>query len=185
MAGAEFKPTALPDVVRITPEVFSDNRGTFCEVWNARRFKANGLTVDFVQDNACFSRCGVLRGLHYQVSQAQGKLVRVVQGEIFDVAVDVRKNSPTLGTWVAETLSADNGAALWIPPGFAHGYFVQSDCAVVTYKCTNFYAPEFERAIRWDDPELAIEWPIPEGSAPIVSDRDSSALRFVDAETVT
>ncbi len=175
-------PTTLPDVLIVEPRVFGDERGFFYESYNRRQFnEALGLEPDFVQDSHSRSARGVLRGLHYQLSpHAQGKLVRVVQGEIFDVAVDVRKNSKTFGQWAGVRLSAENRKQLWIPPGFAHGFLVLSDCAEVLYKTTAFYAPECERGIRWDDPELAIEWPF---SAPLtLSDKDRVAPMLADAE---
>ena len=162
-------PTAIPDVLIIEPKVFGDARGFFFESYNRQAFKAaTGLDVDFVQDNHSRSSKGVLRGLHYQLPpKAQGKLVRVVQGEVFDVAVDLRKSSPTFGHWVGDILSADNKKQLWIPPGFAHGFLTLSDTAEFLYKTTDYYTPEQERCIRWDDSTLGIEWPLQD--APLVS----------------
>ena len=154
-------PTAIPDVVLIEPKVFGDERGFFFESFNLRVFKeATGLEPGFVQDNHSRSAKNVLRGLHYQVRQPQGKLVRVVAGEVFDVAVDIRQGSPTFGRWVGDILSAGNRKQLWIPPDFAHGFLVLSDSAEFLYKTTDYWAPEHERCIRWNDPQLAIEWPL-------------------------
>lgn len=154
--------TAIPDVIVIEPKIFNDTRGFFYESFNQQAFdEATGTNYQFVQDNHSKSSRGVLRGLHYQLSpKAQGKLVRVVQGKVWDVAVDIRKNSPTFGQWVGEELSADNHKQLWIPPGFAHGFITLSDTAEFLYKTTDYYSPEHERAIRWDDPQLAIAWPL-------------------------
>ena len=170
--------TAIADVLLIEPKVFGDERGFFYESFNQQRFnEATGLNYDFVQDNHSKSAKGVLRGLHYQLPpKAQGKLVRVVAGEVFDVAVDIRKYSPTFGKWVGEKLSADNKRQLWIPPGLAHGFLVLSDSAEFLYKTTDYYAPEQERCIRWDDPDLAIEWPI-EGE-PVLSAKDALGKRL-------
>lgn len=154
--------TVIPEVVVIEPKIFNDARGFFYESFNQQAFnEATGTNYQFVQDNHSKSSRGVLRGLHYQLSpKAQGKLVRVVQGKVWDVAVDIRKNSPTFGQWVGEELSADNHKQLWIPPGFAHGFITLSDTAEFLYKTTDYYSPEHERAIRWDDPQLAIAWPL-------------------------
>ena len=172
--------TALPDVLILEPKVFGDERGFFFESFNARRFaEATGLHREFVQDNHSRSAKGVLRGLHYQVQQAQGKLVRVTAGEVFDVAVDLRRSSPTFGQWVGVHLSAENKRQLWVPEGFAHGFVVLSDFAEFLYKTTDYYAPEHERSIRWDDPTLAIDWPLTE--APQLSAKDQAALNFQDA----
>ena len=150
---------AIPDVILIEPKVFGDARGFFFESFNQRAFNAaTGTNYAFVQDNHSRSSRGVLRGLHYQIQQPQGKLVRVVQGAVFDVAVDIRKSSPTFGQWVGAELSADNHRQLWVPPGFAHGFVVLSDTAEFLYKTTDYYAPEYERCIAWDDPALAIDW---------------------------
>lgn len=171
-------PTAIPDVLLIEPRVFGDDRGFFFESFNARAFaQATGLAVDFVQDNHSRSAKNVLRGLHYQVPpRVQGKLVRVVQGEVFDVAVDLRKNSKTFGHWVGERLSAEDKRQLWIPPGFAHGFLTLSDTAEFLYKTTDYYSLEHERCIRWDDPEIGIEWPTHE--IPLLSWRDIQADRW-------
>jgi dTDP-4-dehydrorhamnose 3,5-epimerase len=177
-----FVATELPDVVLIVPRVHGDSRGFFMETWRAESFREAGIDVDFVQDNFSSSSIGTLRGLHYQIEQAQGKLVRVVSGEVFDVAVDVRKSSPTFGRWVGETLSAENKHQLWIPPGFAHGFFVVSERAEFEYKCTDYYSPEHERSIRWDDPDIGIDWPLTAGEAPVLSEKDAAAPFFKDAD---
>lgn len=181
----EVIPTAIPDVLLIRPRVFSDDRGFFMETWQRRRFAESCADYDFVQDNHSRSSRGTLRGLHYQIRQVQGKLVRATVGEVFDVAVDIRRGSPTFGRWVGEYLSADNKHQLWVPPGFAHGFYVTTDMAEVQYKCTDYYAPEHERCIRWDDPDLAIEWPIAPGAAPVLSAKDAAGRRLGDAELFT
>jgi dTDP-4-dehydrorhamnose 3,5-epimerase len=173
--------TSIPDVLVLEPKVFGDTRGFFFESYNRRAFaEATGLNPDFVQDNHSRSARGVLRGLHYQLRQPQGKLVRVVAGEVFDVAVDLRKNSPTFGHWVGEYLSAENKRLMWVPAGFAHGFVVTSDYAEFLYKTTDYYAPEHERCIRWDDPTLAIEWPL--AGNPRLSAKDLQGAAFSDAE---
>ncbi len=176
-------PLAIADVLLIEPKVFGDDRGFFFESYNRASFKsATGLDPDFVQDNHSGSTRGVLRGLHYQLPpKAQGKLVRVLAGEILDVAVDMRRNSPTFGKWVSEALTADNKKQMWIPPGFAHGFLTVSDTAEVFYKTTDFYTPERERCVAWDDPALAIAWPL--GGAPILSAKDVQGVSFEKAET--
>ncbi|CUS47123.1 MAG: dTDP-4-dehydrorhamnose 3,5-epimerase RmlC [Idiomarinaceae bacterium HL-53] len=187
--------TQIPAVKIIEPHVFQDKRGFFMESFNQRAFEeAIGESVQFVQDNHSKSSLGVLRGLHYQIAQAQGKLVRVTQGEVFDVAVDLRESSPTFGDWVAARLTADNFKQMWVPAGFAHGFLVLSETAEFLYKTTDYYAPEHERAIRWDDPTLAIDWPLQElkektgqllasaQAAPKVSKKDAQAPNFTDAE---
>jgi dTDP-4-dehydrorhamnose 3,5-epimerase len=175
---------AIPDVMLIEPKVFGDTRGFFFESFNQRAFNdATGTNHQFVQDNHSRSTQGVLRGLHFQVSpKAQGKLVRVVRGAVFDVAVDIRKSSPTFGKWVGMELSADNHRQLWVPPGFAHGFLVLSDTAEFLYKTTDYYAPEYERCIAWNDPVLAIAWP-DMGMAPVLSGKDQQGLQFADADT--
>ena len=174
-------PTAIPDVLIIEPKVFGDARGFFYESFNGRAFdEAVGRHVEFVQDNHSRSSKGVLRGLHYQIQQPQGKLVRVARGAVFDVAVDIRKSSPTFGKWVGVELSEDNHRQLWVPPGFAHGFLVLSETADFLYKTTDYYAPEFERSIRWDDPELAITWPL--SNAPQLSAKDAAGQRLQTAE---
>lgn len=176
------EPLALSGVSRVALDVFRDDRGAFMETWQARKYAACGIDHDFVQDNWSESRRGVLRGLHYQLTQPQGKLVAVVAGEIFDVVVDLRRSSPTFGQWVSETLSAERGAALWVPPGFAHGFYVTSERATVLYKCTDYYQPAGERTLRWDDPQLAIAWPLPSGMSPILSPKDAKGSSLAEAE---
>jgi dTDP-4-dehydrorhamnose 3,5-epimerase len=174
--------TPLDGVLVFEPKVFGDSRGFFMESFNARRFEElTGLRPSFVQDNHSRSARGVLRGLHYQVRQPQGKLVRVVAGEVFDVAVDIRRSSPTFGQWYGHRLSGENKAQLWIPAGFAHGFMVLSDYADFLYKTTDYWAPEFERCIAWNDPDLAIDWPL-EGGVPLVSAKDAQGVAFRDAE---
>jgi dTDP-4-dehydrorhamnose 3,5-epimerase len=173
-------PTAIADVLLIEPKVFGDPRGFFLESWNAKVFAEAGIPASFVQDNHSRSPRGVLRGLHYQVRQSQGKLVRVASGEVFDVAVDLRRASPTFGRWVGERLSAENKRMLWIPPGFAHGFLVLSESADFLYKTTDYYAPEHERVLAWNDPELGIRWPL--AGTPTLSARDAAGTRLRDAE---
>lgn len=173
--------TSIPDVLIIEPKVFGDDRGFFFESFNAKNFtEQTGVKADFVQDNHSKSAQGVLRGLHYQIQQPQGKLVRVVSGEVFDVAVDLRKQSPTFGKWVGAILSADNKRQLWIPPGFAHGFLVTSESAEFLYKTTDYYAPEYERSILWNDPAIGIEWPI--SGEPLLSNKDKTGKSLADAE---
>ncbi|WP_323754007.1 dTDP-4-dehydrorhamnose 3,5-epimerase [Marinobacter sp.] len=174
--------TRIPDVKLIEPKVFGDERGFFMETWNEKAFQEAGIDVSFVQDNHSRSRKGTLRGLHYQINYAQGKLVRVTQGAVLDVAVDMRRSSPTFGQWVAENLTADNKRMLWVPPGFAHGFYVLSESADFLYKCTERYSPTDERCIRWDDPTLAIEWALIDGERPLVSEKDSAGCLFLEAE---
>lgn len=178
----KFTPTKLPDVILVEPDVFGDNRGFFMETWQAEKFAAGGIAADFVQDNHSRSGQGILRGLHYQVKNPQGKLIRVLNGEVFDVAVDLRKNSKNFGQWVGMHLSAENKKMLWIPPGFAHGFYVVSPQADFFYKCTDFYTPENERAIRWNDPDLAIDWPLRGEGPPILAPKDAAAAPFKEAE---
>jgi dTDP-4-dehydrorhamnose 3,5-epimerase len=174
-------PTAIPEVIVIEPKVFGDARGFFFESFNQKAFdEAVGKHVDFVQDNHSRSVKGVLRGLHYQIQQPQGKLVRVVRGAVFDVAVDIRKSSPTFGKWVGVELSEDNHRQLWVPAGFAHGFLVLSETAEFLYKTTDYYAPAHERAIAWNDPQLAIEWPAT-GVEPQLSGKDAAASLLADA----
>ncbi|MEE2906877.1 MAG: dTDP-4-dehydrorhamnose 3,5-epimerase [Planctomycetota bacterium] len=175
-------PTAIPDVRIIEPRVFGDHRGYFIETWNAQRFAEHGIDATFVQDNFSFSKQGTLRGLHYQIQMTQGKLMRVVEGEIYDVCVDLRRSSNTFGQWVGVTLSADNYRSLWVPPGFAHGFFVTSEVAAFEYKCTDFYAKEHERTLLWNDPALGIEWPIPEGLEPLITEKDREGQVLLKAE---
>jgi len=175
-------PTTIPEVLIIEPQVFGDERGFFLESYNHRKFcEAIGRDVTFVQDNHSRSRRGVLRGLHYQIKQPQAKLVRCVAGEVFDVAVDLRKSSATFGKWVGIHLSAENHKQLWIPEGFAHGFLVLSESADFLYKATDYYAPEHERCILWDDPELAIKWP--GVGEPLVSEKDNAGERFAGADS--
>ena len=155
----KITPSRIPEVLLIEPEVFGDSRGFFMESWHAQKFAEHGLAVNFVQDNHSRSSRGVLRGLHYQLEQPQGKLVRVVCGSVFDVAVDIRRGSPTFGQWVGVELSGDNHRLLYVPPGFAHGFCVLSESADFLYKCTDYYAPQYEHGIRWNDPEIGIDWP--------------------------
>ncbi len=174
--------TRLPQVLVIEPRVFGDARGFFLESWNQRVFdEAVGQPVRFVQDNHSRSARGVLRGMHYQLSNPQGKLVRVVSGRVFDVAVDMRRDSPHLGQWVGVELSAENQRSLWIPPGVAHGFLVMSEYADFLYKATEYYAPGDEKTLAWDDPTVAIEWPLEAGHPPLVSAKDQVGLRFTDA----
>ena len=174
--------TPLDGVLILEPKIFGDNRGFFFESFNARQFEdLTGTRTGFVQDNHSRSAKGVLRGLHYQVRQPQGKLVRVVAGEVFDVAVDLRKSSPTFGQWYGHQLSADNKLQLWIPAGFAHGFLVLSDSADFLYKTTDYWAPEHERCIAWNDPDLAIAWPL-DGAIPQVSAKDALGSTFANAE---
>jgi dTDP-4-dehydrorhamnose 3,5-epimerase len=174
--------TAIPDVKLIEPKVFGDDRGFFLESWNARAFADAGIDATFVQDNHSRSAKGVLRGLHYQMNPAQGKLVRVVAGAVFDVAVDMRRSSPTFGQWVGETLSAENKRMLWVPAGFAHGFVALADGTELLYKCTEFYTPAAEHSLAWDDPSVGIAWPL-DGAAPLVSAKDAVGTAFADAET--
>jgi dTDP-4-dehydrorhamnose 3,5-epimerase len=175
-------PSAIPDVVLIEPRVFGDERGFFLETWNRAAFYKAGVAAEFVQDNHSHSRRWTLRGLHYQIHHAQGKLVRVTSGQVFDVVVDIRRSSPTFGHHVTFDLSAENHRILWVPAGCAHGFMVVSESADFVYKCTDYYHPEHERAIHWRDPGLAIRWPVPDGVTPIVSDRDARAGTLRDAE---
>jgi dTDP-4-dehydrorhamnose 3,5-epimerase len=178
----KFTPTAIPDILLIEPQVFGDERGFFMETYQQKAFAEAGITAQFVQDNQSGSRQGILRGLHYQIRQPQGKLVRTLVGEIFDVAVDIRKNSPTFGKWVGAILSSKNKHQLWVPAGFAHGFYVLSEWAEVAYKATDFYAPQFERSILWNDAELNIDWPILPGQTPLVSAKDACNNPFSQAE---
>lgn len=174
-------PTAIPDVLVLEPKVFGDDRGFFFESFNQKAFQqATGLQVSFVQDNHSKSGKGVLRGLHYQARHPQGKLVRVVSGEVFDVAVDIRKDSPTFGKWVGEKLSAENKRQMWVPAGFAHGFLVLSESAEFLYKTTDYYAPEHERCIAWNDPAVGVAWPL-EGE-PVLSAKDQAGIALADAK---
>jgi dTDP-4-dehydrorhamnose 3,5-epimerase len=178
----EFEPTGIPDVVLIRPKMFGDPRGFFFESWEERKFAAAGIEVRFVQDNHSRSAQHTLRGLHYQVQQTQGKLVRVVTGTVFDVAVDIRRSSPTFGRWVGVVLSEDNHHMLWVPAGFAHGFLVLSDSADFVYRCTDFWAPMHERSLLWNDPHLKVAWPIPSGVEPLLSAKDAAGVHFRNAE---
>ena len=173
-------PTEIPDVVVLEPIIYADSRGYFLETYNEQSFEALGIAERFVQDNQSYSRRGVLRGLHFQVEQAQGKLVRAVAGEVFDVAVDLRKSSATFGRWFGAELSDRNFRQLWLPPGVAHGFLVLSDSADFLYKTTNYYAPQDERCIIWNDPEIGIDWPL--DSEPILSTKDKLGVSFSKAE---
>lgn len=166
--------TAIPDVWVLEPQVHGDDRGYFMETFRQSHFQEQGLQVDFVQDNQSRSVQGTLRGLHYQLQFPQGKLARILSGEVFDVAVDLRKSSPSFGQWVGEVLSADNKKQLWIPPGFAHGFYVMSESAELAYKCTDYYHPEDDYSLLWNDPEVGIDWPLL-SSEPILSTKDASA----------
>ncbi len=180
----KITPCVIPDVLLLEPRVFGDGRGFFFESFNQRAFsQATGLDLHFVQDNHSRSARNVLRGLHYQMVQPQGKLLRVVSGEVFDVAVDIRRNSPTFGKWTGARLSATNKRQLWVPPGLAHGFLVLSESADFLYKTTDYYAPEHERCIAWDDPTLAIDWPL-HGAAPLLSGKDNAGKAFLQAELV-
>jgi dTDP-4-dehydrorhamnose 3,5-epimerase len=175
-------PTALPEVLLLEPTVYRDSRGSFFEAYNRRAFaQALGIDADFVQENQSISLQRVLRGLHYQIRNAQGKLIRVVEGRVYDVAVDLRRSSPRFGKWAAAELSADEHRLIWVPPGFAHGFLVLSERATFIYKVTDYWAPEHERTLAWNDPDLAIPWPI-EGE-PILSDKDRAGVALRDAES--
>ena len=173
--------TSIPDVKIIQPKIFGDERGYFMETYRHNWFQDNVANVDFVQDNQSSSSYGILRGLHYQIAQTQGKLVRVLKGEVFDVAVDLRKSSETFGQWFGELLSAENQKQMWVPPGFAHGFYVTSEMAEFSYKCTDYYAPQHERSLIWNDESLAIDWPTG-NQEPILSDKDKQAQTFKECE---
>ena len=177
--------TKIDAVKIIQPQVFGDDRGFFMETFRASIMDELTGGKPFVQDNHSKSKQGILRGLHYQMQQTQGKLVRVVQGEVYDVAVDLRKGSPTFGQWVGEVLSAENKKQLWVPEGFAHGFYVMSESAEFVYKCTDYYAPEFDRSLLWDDQDIAIEWPLVNGEPPLLSDKDKNGTPFKQADTFT
>lgn len=178
----QITPTAIPEVVLIEPKVFQDDRGFFLEMFRADKYRPAGLTLPMVQDNHSGSRQGVLRGLHYQIHKPQGKLVSVIAGEIFDVAVDLRRSSPTFGRWVGVTLSADNHRQLWVPMGFAHGFYTVSEWAEVIYKVTDFYDPASERTLIWNDPDVGVRWPLREGRTPLLSPKDAQGLQLSKAE---
>jgi dTDP-4-dehydrorhamnose 3,5-epimerase len=177
-----FTNTKIPEVVLIEPEVFGDHRGYFMETFHAEKFQQANLPIHFVQQNQSGSTRGILRGLHYQIQKAQGKLVRVLSGEIYDAAVDLRKSSATFGMWVGEFLSSENRKMLWVPPGFAHGFLVISGSAEVLYNATDTYAPEFERTLLWNDPQLNINWPLDKIDQPILSAKDINGKPFREAE---
>ncbi len=180
--GMEFIPTSIPDVLVVNPKVFEDSRGFFLETYREDAFIKAGIRQSFVQENHSSSQKGVLRGLHYQIRQAQGKLVRAISGEIFDVAADIRRSSPTFGKWVGMILSAENKLQMWIPAGFAHGFYVLSERAEVVYKVTDYYAPEWERGILWNDPQIGIEWRLRDDVPPTLSEKDIHAKRLSEAE---
>lgn len=173
-----FVETPLKDVYVVEPKVFGDQRGFFMETWNRETFRAAGFDLDFVQDNHSRSVRGILRGLHFQTEHTQGKLVRVTSGEVFDVAVDLRQSSPTLGQWFGVSLSAENHRMLWVPPGFAHGFYVTSEYADFLYKCTDIYHPASEQTLAWDDPTVGIEWPVPARETPQLSAKDAEGLSW-------
>lgn len=177
-----ISPTSIPDILLIEPQVFGDHRGFFMETFQEKKFAASGITADFVQDNHSGSVRGTLRGLHYQIRQAQGKLVRCVAGEIFDVAVDLRRSSPSFGKWMGAWLTAENKHMLWIPPGFGHGFYVKSEWGELVYKATDYYAPEWDRSILWNDPTIGIDWPIPQGVTPLLSKKDQEAKSLANAD---
>jgi dTDP-4-dehydrorhamnose 3,5-epimerase len=177
--------TAIPEVKIIEPTVFGDERGFFMETFRVDEFIDNCAEITFVQDNHSKSSHGILRGLHYQLQQTQGKLVRVTAGEVYDVAVDMRKSSPTYGQHIGVVLSAENKRQLWVPEGFAHGFYVMSESAEFVYKCTDYYSPEHEVSLMWNDPELAIQWPLVDNIAPLLSAKDKDALAFTKAPTFT
>ncbi|MCD8524030.1 MAG: dTDP-4-dehydrorhamnose 3,5-epimerase [Saccharospirillaceae bacterium] len=174
--------TRIPDVKIIEPQVFGDERGFFMETYRASIMDELTGGKPFVQDNHSKSAQGILRGLHYQMQHTQGKLVRVVQGAVFDVAVDMRRNSPSFGQWVGEILSAENKRQLWVPEGFAHGFYVISDSAEFVYKCTDYYAPEHDRSLKWNDPTVGIDWPLVNGQQPLLSAKDEAGKSFEDAD---
>ena len=178
----KFESTSIPEVILITPQVFGDDRGFFMETYQAQRFGAAGLPFIYVQDNHSSSQHATLRGLHYQIHQPQGKVVRVLVGEIYDVVVDLRRWSPTFSKWLGLELTAKNKKQLWVPPGFAHGFYVISDMAEVAYKATDYYAPEWERTLLWNDPTLNITWPISKGEEPILSTKDRQGKLLSEAE---
>lgn len=177
-----FSATEIAEVILVEPKVYKDERGFFMEAYQAKEFQAAGISLAFVQDNHSGSTQHILRGLHYQIQHPQGKLVRAIAGEVFDVAVDLRKHSPTFGKWVGRYLSSENKHQLWIPPGFAHGFYVISEWAEVYYKATDFYAPQYDRSMLWSDPEIGIQWPIAAGVQPILSVKDQAGKLFAEAE---
>lgn len=178
----EIIPTNIPDVLLVKPRVFEDERGFFMETYHQQKMRQAGIDVEFLQDNHSRSQKGTLRGLHYQVKNVQGKLVRVAIGTILDVAVDLRKSSPSFGQWTSEILSAENKHQLWVPPGFGHGFYVLSEYADVLYKATDFYNPQGERCLLWNDPTVGVDWQIPEEEMPILSEKDKKGRLFDDVE---
>lgn len=178
-----FRATKIPDILIIELDTFGDDRGFFMETYQAERYAAAGISGPFVQDNHSGSRKGTLRGLHYQIQQAQGKLIRVIAGEVFDVAVDLRRSSPTFGRWEGSLLSAENKLQLWIPPGFAHGFYVLSEWAEVTYKTSDYYAPQWERTLLWNDPDIQIHWPLSDTAPLLISAKDAQGKPLHEAET--
>jgi len=177
----DISPTRIPDVWVFAPKVFGDDRGYFLETFRSSYFRERGIEMEFVQDNQSKSAQGILRGLHYQREFPQGKLVRVLSGEVFDVAVDIRRSSPTFGQWVGEMLSADNKKQLWVPPGFAHGFYVTSESAEIAYKCTEYYHPEDDHSLQWNDPGIGIDWPLVTPD-PVLSDKDRNAKNLTEAK---
>jgi dTDP-4-dehydrorhamnose 3,5-epimerase len=175
-------PTDLPDVIILEPQVFPDARGFFMETYHARKLADLGIAAQFVQDNHSRSQRGTLRGLHYQIRQSQGKLLRVVNGEIFDVAVDLRRRSPTFGRWTSAILSADNNLQLWVPPGFAHGFYALSETVDLIYKVTDYYAPGWERTLLWNDPQINVAWPLLDNEPPVLSAKDQQGQLFTRLE---
>ncbi len=173
--------TSIPDVKIIEPQVFGDSRGFFSETYRDEWFKQNVANVSFVQDNHSMSSKGILRGMHYQTQNTQGKLVRVISGEVYDVAIDMRENSSSFGQWFGTLLSAENKRQMWVPAGFAHGFYVTSPTAEFVYKCTDYYAPQFEKSVLWNDPALNIDWPIDKGDSPQLSEKDIAGDLFADA----
>ena len=178
----QFVQTEIPDIIQIIPNQFGDSRGFFLETYRMDLFSKAGISAAFVQDNHSGSQQGVLRGLHYQIRQAQGKLMRVVAGKVYDVAVDIRRSSPTFGKWVGIHLSAENKQLLWIPPGFAHGFYVLSEWAEIVYKATDYYAPEWERSLLWNDPTLNIQWPLANNQQPALSAKDAAGKKLAEAD---
>ncbi|WP_096084688.1 dTDP-4-dehydrorhamnose 3,5-epimerase [Agaribacterium haliotis] len=178
----KFIQTKIPEVVILEPQVFGDDRGFFMETFRASEFNEKCAPREFVQENHSSSAQGILRGLHYQIQNPQGKLVRVVKGSVYDVAVDIRKSSATFGQWVGVELSAANKRQLWVPEGFAHGFYVTSESAEFVYKCTNYYAPEYERSLLWNDSRLSIDWPLVDNQAPTLSEKDAQAPGFEQAD---
>ena len=178
----EITPLEIPDILLIKPDVYPDTRGFFLETYQRERYSQAGLELEFVQDNHSGSKQETLRGLHYQIKHVQGKLVSVVSGSIYDVAVDLRKSSPTFGQWVGTKLKAEDHTQLWIPPGFAHGFYVLSPWAEVTYKVTDYYAREWDRVLVWNDPEVNIQWPLIEGRSPVLSEKDAAGISLLEAD---